>query len=327
MGETPWQAGSPQAPQRRLIIDNDFAGDPDGLVQLAHHLLSPSADIRAIVASHLGPGAAGGIDLDDSAGANTVAENLFALMGLDSTDLIVRGAPRMLTAADTPAPSPAVSVILDEALREDTDTPLFYAAGGGLTDLASALLMHPEIAERITLVWIGGPEHEGLASPPPCASPFEYNLGIDLFAAQVVFSASGLRIWQVPRDAYRQCLISMAELRTRMGSAGALGAFLLEELEHERTQLLERGGREVGETYALGDSPLVLLTVLQSMFEPDSSSSAFATVPTPEITERGRYDTAAGARPMRVYTRLDTRLMFEDLFAKLGEFASWQSSS
>lgn len=30
------------APRMRVIIDNDFSGDPDGLFQLAHHLLSPS---------------------------------------------------------------------------------------------------------------------------------------------------------------------------------------------------------------------------------------------------------------------------------------------
>jgi hypothetical protein len=41
-------------PRIRLILDNDYAGDPDGLFQLAHHLLSPSADIRLVVGSHLG---------------------------------------------------------------------------------------------------------------------------------------------------------------------------------------------------------------------------------------------------------------------------------
>ena len=40
----------------RVIIDNDFSGDPDGLVQLAHHLLSPSVDIRAVTGLHLRPG-------------------------------------------------------------------------------------------------------------------------------------------------------------------------------------------------------------------------------------------------------------------------------
>src|SRR5215203_5895404 len=37
----------------RVIIDNDFAGDPDGLVQLAHHLLSESVEVVGIIASHL----------------------------------------------------------------------------------------------------------------------------------------------------------------------------------------------------------------------------------------------------------------------------------
>ena len=36
-------------PRIRVITDNDYSGDPDGLVQLAHLLLSPSVDIRAVV--------------------------------------------------------------------------------------------------------------------------------------------------------------------------------------------------------------------------------------------------------------------------------------
>jgi hypothetical protein len=32
-------------PRQRIIIDNDFGGDPDGLFQLAHHLASPSVEI------------------------------------------------------------------------------------------------------------------------------------------------------------------------------------------------------------------------------------------------------------------------------------------
>ena len=43
-------------PRMRVIIDNDFGGDPDGLFQLVHHLLSPSVEIRGIIGSHLKPG-------------------------------------------------------------------------------------------------------------------------------------------------------------------------------------------------------------------------------------------------------------------------------
>lgn len=39
-------------PRIRVIIDNDFGDAPDGLFQLAHHLLSPSVEISVIIGSH-----------------------------------------------------------------------------------------------------------------------------------------------------------------------------------------------------------------------------------------------------------------------------------
>src|SRR4051812_9959182 len=44
------------SPRMRIIIDNDFGGDPDGLFELVHHLLSPSVEIRGIIGSHLRAG-------------------------------------------------------------------------------------------------------------------------------------------------------------------------------------------------------------------------------------------------------------------------------
>ena len=76
--------------------------------------------------------------------------------------------------------------------------------------------MEPRIAERCTVVWIGGREHSGLAEPAPGDLSVEYNTSIDLTAAQVVFNDSDLAIWQVPRDAYKQVLASRAELVVRM---------------------------------------------------------------------------------------------------------------
>ena len=37
----------------RVIIDNDFAGDPDGLFQLAHHVLCTSVEVVQVIASRL----------------------------------------------------------------------------------------------------------------------------------------------------------------------------------------------------------------------------------------------------------------------------------
>ena len=43
-------------PRYRVIVDNDFGGDPDGLFQLVHQILSPSTEIKGIIGSHLKPG-------------------------------------------------------------------------------------------------------------------------------------------------------------------------------------------------------------------------------------------------------------------------------
>lgn len=201
-------------------------------------------------------------------------------------------------------------------MREDAATPLLIACGGGLTDLASACRIEPEIAKRIRLVWIGGPQHDGIATPPPGAQAVEYNLGIDPRAAQFVFNRSGIPIWQVPRDTYRQALVSCAELDNRMGNGGNLARILNRKLR----DFTARAFKTEPETYVLGDSPLVLLTALRTPWEPDTSSSRHITVPTPDITDQGTYEPNPQGRPMWVYTQLDTRLLFEDFHAKIARF-------
>jgi len=107
-------------------------------------------------------------------------------------------------------------------------------------------------------------------------------------------------------------------------TGGAVGKFLYDEIRHVLAQLAPAIGRP--EMYPMGDQPLVLLTVLQGVSSPedDFSSNQFVSKPTPLISDAGRYLARPGARPMRVYTDLDYRLMFEDFFLKLREFARWQ---
>lgn len=326
LGATPWQVlPTPPGNRPRVMIDNDFSGDPDDLFQLIHHLLSPTVDIRAVIGSRLRDGDPFDPGPDTAAHAVAVARDVFLRMGLDSTDLIVQGSNLPLADRSTPQPSAAVDAIIAEAMRTDTESPLFYVAGGGLTDLASAVLTQPRIAQRMTVVWIGGNEHEGLALPPPDAMPIEYNLFIDLLAGQVIFNDSELPIWQVPRNVYRQCLVSDAELRIRVAATGPVGRYLYEETLAVMQRTAELGAGPA-ETYALGDSPLVLLTALQSLFEADSSSSSHQVMPTPAIEADGSYTPRPDARSMRVFTVVDTRLMFEDMYLKLREFDTWLST-
>ena len=309
-----------------VIIDNDFMGDPDGLFQLAHHVLSSSCDIKGIVGAHLGGNGRGffrdlqGKDEADMS-VNKVNEAL-EVMGMKGHFKVVPGAPVKMTDANKPIESDGARLIVEEALKASPEKPLYVCVGGPLTDIASAWLINPEIGKNIILIWIGGQEYKetGAIVPPGYSMP-EYNLNLSIAAAQVVFNKSDMRIWQIPRDVYRQCMYSMTELEAKVRPYGKLGDYLYDSLAGIMTG---RNGYSMGETYILGDSPLVLMTALMSNFEADPASSHYQYVTIPTIADDGSYRYNHEGRQIRVYDRIDTRLMFADMEAKLALFAKKQ---
>lgn len=296
----------------RVIIDNDFSGDPDGLFQLTHLLLSPSVETRGIIGSHIG--IKDFIDPSETQADNAVkkAKEVLNLIKLQDSIPVLTGSNWSMQNDSTPVRSEAVDFIIKEALRTDTKLPLYILCGGGLTEVASALLTNPLIAGKFTLIWIGGPEYPAIAFPPPKASKVEYNLNIDIHAARVVFNQSAVEFWQVPRDAYRQAIIPFSQILIHVKTKGQIGQFLFKELMQLMNKL-----KRVGETYILGDNPLVLLTALQTYFEPDPASSSYQKLKAPRISSQGLYEDNPYGRNIRVYNKLDVSLMFNDFFMKL----------
>lgn len=313
----------------RVIIDNDFAGDPDDLFQLVHHLLSETADIRLIVCSHLRAGDFLHSSPRSAADGRKRVETLLGLLGArDDNGIVVTGSELPLADASTPRPSEACDAIIREAMRDDTDLPLYYVAGGGVTDLISAALKEPAIAGRMSVVWIGGQEYPGFAQPPLGRFVKEYNAEIDPVAARALLCDSAFPLWQVPRDAYRQCLVSVAQLRERLRPLGPLGAFLLDEID--RIRFGERYGTQPTGAYCLGDSPLVGLTVLQTPWDTAPASCRWFTIDNDPGVRLEADDrplppcvTATDQGRVHVVTHVDTWLLFEDLYAKLAAFGRW----
>ncbi|MBP3832563.1 MAG: nucleoside hydrolase [Bacteroidaceae bacterium] len=315
----PFEAGK----RYSVIIDNDFCGDPDGLFQLVHHVLSTSCDIKGIIGAHHN-GFSFFRDLqgkDDAEKSVNKVNEALELMGLKDQLKVVPGAAEKMTDPKQPIVSEGARLIVEEALKATPEKPLYVCVGGPLTDIASAWLMNPEIGKNIILIWIGGQEYKetGAIVPPGYSMP-EYNLNLSIAAAQVVFNKSDMRIWQIPRDVYRQCMYSMTELEVKVRPFEKLGAYLYDSLANLMKQFGARGS--MGETYILGDSPLVLMTALMSNFETDPASSHYQYVTIPTIADDGSYRYNHGGRQIRVYDRIDTRLMFADMEAKLQLFAN-----
>jgi len=303
-------------PRMRVIIDNDFGGDPDGLFELVHHLLSPSVEIRGIIGSHLKPGDGFDPSKETATHARQKIEEVLSIMNLSGAYPVYQGSNFPLENDSTAQRSDAANAIIKEAMRNDTKLPLYVVCGAGLTDIASAYLLEPKIASRLTLIWIGGPEYPELATPPPNYTTLEYNLNIDLKAGQVIFNKSSIPVWQIPRNVYRQVMMPYSALLVKVKTQGKIGEYLTANIERIM-KLAIKYNFNVGEVYITGDSPLVLLTALQSSFEPDPSSSFYVLRPSPLINDLGIYEVNHKGRNIRIYTQLDVQLLLDDFYSKL----------
>src|ERR1700755_2128025 len=103
-------------PRMRVIIDNDFSGDPDGLFELVHFLLSPSVDIRAIIGSHL-PENGHSRSNETATDSKNKIEEVLSLMNMQNSAPVYAGSNDTLLNKNTPQTSDAGNAIIKEAMR------------------------------------------------------------------------------------------------------------------------------------------------------------------------------------------------------------------
>lgn len=230
-------------PRRRVILDNDWAGDPDGLVALTHHLLSPTDEVTLVTSTHVSPLFPG--SADGAARGAELARDLLRRLGR-LIPVVPGGEAADPALADA---APAARAIVEEAMRDDP-LPLVLVCAGPLSNVAAALRRDPGIASRLRLVWVGDSR----------APAFEYNREADADAFGHVFVAGELAIDAIPLETYRTVRLGVTELRRRLVATGSVGTWLwrcFEELDIPPEIPL-------GETWALGDSLPLLVTALEN---------------------------------------------------------------
>lgn len=103
---------------------------------------------------------------------------------------VYRGSETYLPDEQTPVSSPAAQDLAERAMAYTPQHPLYVVAIGAITNVASALLLKPEIADRVVVVWLGGHAlewHDNL----------EFNIKQDVAAARIVFG-SGAPLVMLP---------------------------------------------------------------------------------------------------------------------------------
>jgi inosine-uridine nucleoside N-ribohydrolase len=267
----------------RVIIDNDFAGDPDGLLALAHVLLTDDVSVELITCTPVDPSLATLAGIDGSASATVAAQNAHALLEvMGAAKLTVVAGPESFVGGAEPSPAARAIVTTCTAATTSataSDLPLAILCGGPLTNIAEAITLEPSICERAILVWIGG----ALNDAP------EYNRDTDAAAAATVL-ASAMPIVQVPVETYERLQVSVAEVSHDLATASSVGAWLAERLLDLPPFVTLHG------VLTLGDSALAAVVALDPTF---------------------RLPKAGSDPARRLVTKIDARLLWGDLLAKL----------
>jgi len=113
------------------------------------------------------------------------------LMGReDLKDVVYAGSVEYLKDEKTPVASAAAEDLVVRASCYSPERPLYVVAIGAITNVASALLMKPEIAEKVVVVWLGGHSRH-------MPDTKEFNMRQDYAAARVVMR-SGAPFVQLP---------------------------------------------------------------------------------------------------------------------------------
>ena len=140
----------PQEKMVRVITDTDAKNEADDQFAIVQALLSPKFDNVGLIAAHFGVG----VHPDSMERSYRELEVIMDKLGFEK-DILYHGAPNPLPAPNVPVDSEGARLIMEEAMKDDV-RPLYITFMGPLTDIASAYLMEPRIAERVTVIWIGG---------------------------------------------------------------------------------------------------------------------------------------------------------------------------
>ena len=282
------------------VLDTDTFNEIDDQFALSYALLAHEAvDLRAVIAAPFSNFRAA----TPGEGMQKSYEEIcriLSLFGRSAENFAWRGSTSYLADRKTPVDSEGARRIVELAREaRAAGKKLHVLAIAAITNVASALLLAPEIARDIVIVWLGG--HE-----PDYENNNEFNLRQDVAAAQVVFDSAAPLVWIPCRNVASALETTLTELRPAIAPAGKLGEFLYGRTE-ELINLRRIPAKIIWDisTVAYFSAPQACETRL---------------IPAPVLNDDKSWSAAPGRHEITVVKSLDRKAVFDDLFRKLARF-------
>ena len=229
--------------------------------------------------------------------------NILTLLGREELiEHAFRGSTAYLSDEQTPVISPAAEDLAKRAMEYTPEEPLYVVAIGAITNVASALLLNPEIRDRIVIVWLGGHAlhwHDNA----------EFNLRQDVAAARVVLGCGAAVVLLPCQGVVSAFSVSAPELRHWLAGKNALCDYLCSSTveEAESRSKISCWTRVIWDVTAVA-------WLLDERFMRDEIISS----PIPQYDDHWSRDQRR--HPVRYVYNISRDALFEDLFKKLATF-------
>jgi inosine-uridine nucleoside N-ribohydrolase len=282
-----------------MVLDTDTYNEIDDQFALLYALLSTNLHVEAIYAAPFHNGRSSGAG-DGMERSYDEILRILDHMAMDRSRDVYRGATEYLPSKNDPRTNPAVEDLLRRS-KETRTTPLYVVAIGAITNIASALLLDPELVQRIVVVWLGG-------HPTYWPTASEFNLKQDIAASQVLFD-SGVPLVHVPcKNVAEHVKTTLPEIERYVKGQGRIGTYLHEIFEGYSKDHFARS-KEIWD-----------VATIAYLVNPNWVPSAI--MPAPVLKEDLTWDTSNESRhPILAATNARRDPIFKDLFSKLADHA------
>ena len=288
---------APPTGRLRCVLDTDTYNEIDDQFALVQMLLSPDRfDLQAIYAAPFHN------DRCSSPGEGMELSFQEVLRLLDRLDvrpdgLVYRGVTDYVGGEKRARSAAAVDDLIARARSGSSDDPLYVVAIAAISNVASALIQAPDIADKMVVIWLGG---HALDWP----DQQEFNLRQDVGGVQVVYD-SGVPMVLVPcMGSVSHLHSSIPEIESHVEPHGEIGRFLAMRFKEYVT------GNAVGWSKEIWD-----MAPVGWLLDPDWAPSVL--VPTPIMTQDTTYSLDRSRHLMRYVTFVRRDPIVQDFFAKL----------
>lgn len=283
-----------------VVLDTDTYNEIDDQFALSYLIKSDDKlNVKAIYAAPFfnekSTGPADGME-------KSYHEILKVLELLERNDLkqsVFRGSDNYMVSETEPVLSPAAKDLVERAMNYTAENPLYVVAIGAITNVASALVMKPEIKDRLVVVWLGGHAHHWPENT-------EFNLYQDVAAARVIFGCK-VPLVQLPcMGVVSAFTVSKAELEAHLKGKNKLCDYLVQNT--------------IDEVKEYCDSPIwsrVIWDVTAVAWLVDEAFMSTNIVHSPIPEYDGRYAFDERRHFMKYVYDIDRDMLLRDLFMKL----------